>query len=74
MLNSLQETKCDAPLLLLLLQPTQTKFMQQQSQQRQKTTLFKYENSTKANKLHFSDLQYVYICIYAMPHTYATVN
>ena len=35
MLHSLQETKCDASLLLLLLQPTQTKFKQQQPQQQQ---------------------------------------
>ena len=59
-LHSLQETKCDALLLLLLLQPTQMKFKQQQ-----KTTQFKYENSTKVSKLHFNDLQYIYICIYA---------
>ena len=64
MLHSLQKTKWDALLLLLLLQTTQTKFKQQQPQQRQKTTQFKYENSTKASKLHFSDLQYIYICIY----------
>ena len=64
MLHSLQETKCDALLLLLLLQPTQTKF-KQQPQQQQKTTQFKYENSTKESKLHFSDLQYIYICINA---------
>ena len=57
MLHSLQETKCDASLLLLLLQPTQTKFKQQQPQQQQKTTQFQYENSTKASRLHFSDLQ-----------------
>ena len=57
MLHSLQKTKWDALLLLLLLQTTQTKFKQQQPQQRQKTTQFKYENSTKASKLHFSDLQ-----------------
>ena len=52
MLHSLQETKCDPLLLLLLLQPTQTKFKQQQ-----KITQFQYENSTKASRLHFSDLQ-----------------
>ena len=57
MLHSLEETKCDASLLLLLLQATQTKFKQQQAQQQQKTTLFQYENSIKASKLHFSDLQ-----------------
>ena len=57
MLRSLQETKCDPSLLLLLLQPTQTKFKQQQPQQQQKTTQFQYENSTKASRLHFSDLQ-----------------
>ena len=55
MLHSLQETDCNA--LLLLLQPTQTKFKQQQPQQQQKTTQFQYENSTKASRLHFSDLQ-----------------
>ena len=49
MLHSLQET--------LLLQPTQTKFKQQQPQQQQKTTQFQYENCTKASRLHFSDLQ-----------------
>ena len=57
MLHSLQETKCDPLLLLLLLQPTKTKFKQQQPQQQQKTTQFQYENSTKAIRLHFSDLQ-----------------
>ena len=36
---------------------TQTKFKQQQLQQQQKTALFQYENSTKASRLHFSDLQ-----------------
>ena len=65
MLHSLQKTKYDVLLLLLRLQPTQTKFKQQQPEQQQKTTQFKYENSTKASKLHFSDLQYIYICIYA---------
>ena len=40
MLHSLQETKCDPLLPLLLLQPTQTKFKQQQPQQQQKTTQF----------------------------------
>ena len=57
MMHSLQETKCDGPHLLLLLQPTQTMFKQQQPQQQQKTTQFQYENSTKASRLHFSDLQ-----------------
>ena len=57
MIHSLQETKCDGPHLLLLLQPTQTMFKQQQPQQQQKTTQFQYENSTKASRLHFSDLQ-----------------
>ena len=57
MLHSLQETICDALLLLLLLQPTQTKFKQQQPPLQQKTTQLKYENSTKASRLHFSDLQ-----------------
>ena len=57
MLHSLQETKCDALLLFLLLQPTQTTFKQQQPRQQQKTAQFQYENSTKASRLHFSDLQ-----------------
>ena len=30
-----------------------------------KKTQFKYENSTKGSKLHFNDLQYIYVCIYA---------
>ena len=79
MLHLLQDAKCDPLLLLplLLSQPTQKKLkqqqpQQQQQQQQQKTTQFKYENSTKESKLHFSDLQYIYICIY--PHTYGTVN
>ena len=66
MLHSLQKTKYDALLLLLLLQP-QTKFKQQQ----QKTTQFKGENSTKASRLHFSDLQYIYICLYASYTSYS---
>ena len=70
MLHSLQETKCDALLLLLLLQP-QKKFKQQQAQQQQKTAQFKYENSTKASRLHFSGLQYIYICIYASYISYS---
>ena len=58
MLQSLQETKCDPLLLLPLLlpQPTQMKFKQQQPQKQQKTTQFKYENSTKEKKLDFNDL------------------
>ena len=73
MLHSLKETECDALLLLLLLllQPTQTKFKQQQPQQQQKTIQFKYENSTKASRLYFSDLQYIYICIYASYISYS---
>ena len=68
LLHTLQLTKCDALPLLLLLQPVQRKVKQQkpqQPQQQQKTIHFKYENSTKANTLHFSDLQYIYIGIYA---------
>ena len=57
MLHSLQETKCDPSLLLLLLQPTHTKFKQQQPQQQQKSTKLQYENGTKASRLHFSDLE-----------------
>ena len=56
MLHSLQGSKFDTLLLLLLLQSTQTKF-KQQPQQQQKTTQFHYENSTKASRLYFSDLQ-----------------
>ena len=64
MLHSLQETKCDALLMLLLLQPNLTKFKQQQPQQQQKTTQFKHEKSTIASRLHFNDLQYIYIVFY----------
>ena len=64
-------------MLLLLLQPTQTKLKQQQPQQQQKTTEFMYENSTrvervdcidsKASRLHFSDSQCIYsICLIHM--------
>ena len=60
MLHSLQEIKCDALLLLRVLQPTQMKFKQHQPQQQQKTTQFKYENSTKGSRLHFNDLQYTW--------------
>ena len=70
-LHSIQETKCDALLLLLLLQPTQKKFKQQQPQQQQKTTQFEYENSTTASRLHFSDLQYISICLYASYISYS---
>ena len=75
MKHSLQETKYYPLLLLPLLlpQPTQMKFKQQQQQQIIIITQFKYESSTKDSKLHFSDLQYIYICIYAS-HAYATVN
>ena len=71
MLHSLQETKCGVLLLLLLLQPTLIKFKQQQPQQQQKTTQFKYENGTKASRLHFSGLQYIYICIYGSYISYS---
>ena len=64
MLHSLQNTKCGPLLLLLLLQPTQTKFKQERPQQQQKTTQFQYENSIKASRLHLSDLQYISLCIY----------
>ena len=39
-------------------------FKQQQPQQL-KTTQLKYENSTKESKLHFNDIQYIYIYIYS---------
>ena len=67
MLHSLQETECDALLLLLLLQPTQTKF-----KQRQKTTQLKYENSTKRVDC-ISVIYNTFIYAY-MPHTYPAVN
>ena len=74
MLHSLQETKCDALLLLLLLQPTQAKFNQQQPQQHQKRAQFQYENSTKARfKKCISVFHNKFLYAY-MPHTYATVN
>ena len=55
----LQDTKYGPLLLspLLLPQPTQIRFKQQQPQQQQKITQFQYENSTKESKLHFNDLQ-----------------
>ena len=58
MLHSPQETKYGPLLLspLLLPQPTQMKFKQQQPQQQQKIAQFQYENNTKESKLHFSDL------------------
>ena len=67
MLHSLKETKCDALLLLLLLQPTQTKLKQQQ-----KTTQFKYENSNKECKLHFIYLQCIYMHIYFIHRLHIT--
>ena len=73
MLHTLQKTKCDPLLLLPLLllpQHTQMKFKQEQPQQQQETSQFKYENSTKESKLHFSDLQtihlYMHICFMHM--------
>ena len=51
--------------LLLLPKPSQMKFKHQQPQQQQKKTQLKYENSTKESKLHFCDLQLIYICKYA---------
>ena len=44
MLTSLQKTKYDILLLLLLSQPTHMKFKQKQQQQ---TTQFRYESNTK---------------------------
>ena len=52
-----QETKYDASLLLLLPEPTQTAFKQKQPQQQQEPMQSQYENSTKASRLHVSDLQ-----------------
>ena len=77
MLHSLQETKYEfLLLLLLLLQLTQMKFKQQQQRQQQQQ---KKQHSSvmkvapKREKLHFSDLQYIYISIYAS-HMYFSVN
>ena len=68
MLHSLQETKYDLFLLLLLplLQSTQMKL----KQQKQQITQPRYESSAKE---HFSYLQYIYMYIY-VSNTYATVD
>ena len=70
MLRSLQETKYDLLLLLLLplLLPTQMKIKQQQQEQ-----ITQFRVASKRDKLHFSDLQYIYICKY-VSYTYASVN
>ena len=78
MLHSLQETKYEfLLLLLLLLQLTQMKFKQQQrrqqQQQQQKQYISVMKVAPKREKLHFSDLQYIYISIYAS-HMYFSVN
>ena len=49
MLHSLQETKREALLLLLLLQPTQTKFKQQKPQIRRVKLNFPYTKNSNAD-------------------------
>ena len=49
MLHSLQETKRKALLLLLLLQPTQTKFKQQKPQIRRVKLNFPYTENSNAD-------------------------
>ena len=66
MLPSLQENKYVVLfllflLLLLLLQPTHMKFKQQQQQQQNISGM---KVAPKRDKLHLSDLKYIYICIY----------
>ena len=72
MLHSIQETKYDFLLLLLLplVQPTLMTFKQQQQQQKHSSGM---RVSPRRDKLHFIDLQYICIYIYAS-HTYAAVN
>ena len=68
MLHSPQESKCDALLLLLLLQPTQMKFKQQQPQQ--------HSSSMRIAPKRVNCISVIYnTFIYAYTsHTYATVN
>ena len=72
MLHSLKETTCDPLLLLLLIQPTQTIFKQQQPQKQQKITQFLMSTAPKrvdCISVIYNKFLYAY-----MPHTYATVN
>ena len=66
MLHSLQETKSDASLLFLL-QPTQTKFKQNNKQ---------HSSSMRTTPKRVAYISVIYNkFLYAyMPHTYATVN
>ena len=72
MLHSLQETKCDALLLLLLLQPTQTKFKHNNHSNNKK----QHSSSMRIAPKRVDCISVIYnTFIYAyMPHTYATVN
>ena len=76
-LHSLRETKYD----LLLLPPTHMKFLliwslnNNSNNSNKSNNNNKYHSSgmkvaSKRDKLHFSDLQYIYKCIQYMPHTY----
>ena len=68
MQHSFQETKYDL-LLLLLPQSTQMEFKQQVTTKHSSGM----KVTPKRDKIHFSDLQYIYICIYAS-HMYVSVN
>ena len=72
MLHSLLKTKCDTLLLLLLLQPTRTKFKQQQPQHNKE----QHSSSMRIAPMQVDCISVIYnTFIYAyMPHTYATVN
>ena len=72
MLHSLQETKCDPSLLLLLLQPTQTKFKQQEPQQQLK----QHSSSMRIAPKWVDCISVIYNkFLYSyMLHTYAAVN
>ena len=71
-LCSLQGTKCDPVMLLLLLQPIQARFKQQRPQQQQSTTQFQYETAPRwvdCISMIYNKFLHAY-----MTHTYATVN
>ena len=72
MLHSLQETKCNPLLLLLLLQPTQTKFKQQQPSNNKKQHSFSMRIAPK--RVDCISVMYNKFLHAYMPHTYATVN
>ena len=73
---SLQETKYDLLLLLLLplLQPLRSSLGNSNNNNSKKKNKKKHSSgmrvAPKRDNLHFSDLQYIYICTYAL-HTYA---